>query len=160
MTYKKVSLGELAHCQTGPFGSQLHEEDYVEVGTPIVTVEHLGEVEFSHQNLPLVSDEDKGRLSKYILTLGDIVFSRVGSVDRCTYVSSEEDGWMFSGRCIRVRCGDNISSRYLSFYFRQKSFKKMMNDIAVGATMPSLNTKLMNDLTLYLPSMERQSECC
>lgn len=27
--------------QTGPFGSQLHKKDYVPVGTPIITVEHL-----------------------------------------------------------------------------------------------------------------------
>ena len=78
-------LRELADIQTGPFGSQLHKEDYVEIGTPIVTVEHLGKRVFSEQNLPLVSEADKQRLSKYLLAEGDIVFSRVGSVDRCSY---------------------------------------------------------------------------
>lgn len=29
--------------QTGPFGSQLHQKDYLPIGTPIITVEHLGE---------------------------------------------------------------------------------------------------------------------
>ena len=77
-------MSEIADIQTGPFGSQLHKEDYVEIGTPIVTVEHLGNRIFTEQNLPKVSDEDKRRLNKYILRKGDIVFSRVCSVDRCS----------------------------------------------------------------------------
>lgn len=87
-------LSALADIQTGPFGSQLHKEDYVQTGTPIVTVEHLGKKKFTEQNLPRVSDADKERLSKYTLREGDDVFSRVGSVDRCSYVSDEYDGWM------------------------------------------------------------------
>ena len=101
-------LRNIADIQTGPFGSQLHKEDYVEVGTPIVTVEHLGNRVFTEQNLPKVSDEDETRLSKYVLKEGDIVFSRVGSVDRCSYVDAAHDGWMFSGRCLRVRPNTEI----------------------------------------------------
>ena len=43
-------LSTLADIQTGPFGSQLHKEDYVQNGTPIVTVEHLGKRKFTKQN--------------------------------------------------------------------------------------------------------------
>ena len=32
---------EESGIQTGPFGSQLHQKDYVAIGTPIITVEHL-----------------------------------------------------------------------------------------------------------------------
>lgn len=153
---RDFKLSDLAHSQTGPFGSQLHESDYVEVGTPIVTVEHLGVVSFTTQNLPFVSDNDKERLKKYVLKEGDIVFSRVGSIDRCTYVSAAEDGWMFSGRCIRVRSNEKVNAKYLSFYFRQGFFKQMMKNISVGATMPSLNTKLMDNIPLKLPELTYQ----
>jgi type I restriction enzyme S subunit len=106
MKFRAATIGEIASVQTGPFGSQLHNKDYVPVGTPIVTVEHLGQRKMSRQNLPCVSAADKERLTKYILDYGDLVFSRVGSVDRCSWVSKEEDGWMFSGRCLRVRAND------------------------------------------------------
>ena len=92
---EEYKLSDIAEVRTGPFGSQLHNEDYVSTGTPIVTVEHLGNRRFSKQNLPLVSDDDKKRLSKYLLQEGDIVFSRVGSVDRCSYVTSAENDWLF-----------------------------------------------------------------
>ena len=145
-------LRDIADIQTGPFGSQLHKEDYVEEGTPIVTVEHLGNRIFAEQNLPKVAREDKKRLKKYILMEGDIVFSRVGSVDRCSYVDKAHDGWMFSGRCLRIRPQKGINPLYLYYYFCTEETKQFIRNIAVGATMPSINTKLMGEVKIAYPS--------
>ena len=156
--WKAYKLSDIADIQTGPFGSQLHNNDYVEKGTPIVTVEHLGSRKFSTQNLPCVSDDDKSRLSKYTLKEGDIVFSRVGSVDRCSYVSHSEDGWMFSGRCLRVRCTNLCNPLFLYYYFCKESVKQYIRSIAVGATMPSINTKLLSEVSILLPSLKIQNK--
>lgn len=153
---KEKFLRELADIQTGPFGSQLHKEDYVANGTPIVTVEHLGNKMFSEQNLPRVSNTDKNRLKKYVLKQGDIVFSRVGSVDRCSYVDQKHDGWMFSGRCLRVRPTSEIDSEYLYYYFCLEETKQFVRNIAVGATMPSINTKLLGEVVVTFPELEQQ----
>ena len=151
-------LRNIADIQTGPFGSQLHKEDYVVVGTPIVTVEHLGNRVFTEQNLPKVSDEDKARLSKYVLKEGDMVFSRVGSVDRCSYVDATHDGWMFSGRCLRVRPNTEIAPLYLYYFFCLEDTKKFVRNIAVGATMPSINTKLLGKVEVAYPSLTEQQK--
>jgi len=156
---KKYILCEVADIQTGPFGSQLHQSDYQNIGTPIITVEHLGENRVLHNNLPLVSDKDKKRLKKYIINEGDIIFSRVGSVDRSAYVSKFEDDWMFSGRCLRVRPNRNIvNSRFLSFYFQQEHFKDYIRAIAVGATMPSINTTILSNIEIQIPSLDEQEK--
>lgn len=149
-------LRDIADIQTGPFGSQLHKEDYVDIGTPIVTVEHLGNRIFTEQNLPKVSDEDKARLSKYVLKEGDIVFSRVGSVDRCSYVDDAHDGWMFSGRCLRVRPNTEVDPLYLYYFFCLEDTKQFVRNIAVGATMPSINTKLLGEVEVVYPSQREQ----
>lgn len=155
--WKEHKLGDVAEVQTGPFGSQLHMSDYKTVGTPIITVEHLGENKIIHSDLPLVGDADKQRLIKYTLKEGDIVFSRVGSVDRRAFVSKNEDGWMFSGRCLRVRVkNENVSPRFLSFYFGQESFKETIRRIAVGATMPSINTTILSEVEINLPELPIQ----
>ena len=158
MKFDTIKLSELAEIQTGPFGSQLHKEDYVVNGTPIVTVEHLGNRKFTEQNLPCVSDKDKERLKKYMLKTGDIVFSRVGSVDRCSYVSAEYEGWMFSGRCLRVRPCEILNSEYLYYFFSLKETKQFVRNIATGATMPSINTKFMGEVPIRVPSMEAQNK--
>jgi type I restriction enzyme S subunit len=155
--WKEYKLKDVAEVQTGPFGSQLHQSDYKSAGTPIITVEHLGENKILHQNLPLVGHEDKERLSKYLLEEGDIVFSRVGSVDRRAYVSDKENGWMFSGRCLRVRANrEKVHPRFLSFYFGQESFKEYIRMIAVGATMPSINTDILSTVAVTLPALPEQ----
>ncbi len=158
MTFKNSTIGDIASVQTGPFGSQLHNKDYVLVGTPIVTVEHLGERKMTRQNLPCVSDVDKERLSKYTLQYGDLVFSRVGSVDRCSWVSEDEDGWMFSGRCLRVRPNDpeEIYHKYLYYFFSLELTKDFVRNIAVGATMPSINTRLLSEVPISYPSIDDQ----
>lgn len=159
--FRVDSLSELCDSQrgiqTGPFGSQLHSKDYVSSGTPIATVEHLGENRIIHQNLPLVSDHDRDRLSKYILRRGDILFSRVGSVDRRGLVRETEEGWLFSGRCLRVRPNvEIIDPVYLSYFFGLWAFKEHIRSIAVGATMPSLNTELLGNVPIVYPPLSEQ----
>jgi type I restriction enzyme S subunit len=157
--WKVYNLGEIASVQTGPFGSQLHQSDYVEVGTPIITVEHLGENRILHKNLPRVNDEDKNRLKKYWLQEDDIVFSRVGSVDRRAYVKKDEDGWLFSGRCLRVRPSKKVDGKFLSYFFGMEDFKSKIRAVAVGATMPSLNTSIMKDIEVTMPKdLDTQKE--
>ena len=156
MEWKEVRLGDVADVQTGPFGSQLHKDNYVNKGTPIVTVEHLGNKWFTSQNLPMVSDEDKLRLAKYCSQEGDVIFSRVGSVDRCSYVSKEYSGWLFSGRCLRVRPRSGINHEYLYYFLTNEGTKQYIRNIAVGATMPSINTKLLNEVPVKIPSLPDQ----
>lgn len=151
-------LGEAADVKTGPFGSSLHERDYVLDGTPIITVEHLGERGVEHINLPMVSDADHKRLSAYILEVGDIVFSRVGSVDRNALVRETEAGWLFSGRLLRVRPQRKlVHPMFLSYQFHSERFKLAVRNVAVGQTMASLNTKILNGLVVYLPTLAEQS---
>ncbi len=146
--------------QTGPFGSQLHKEDYVTEGTPIITVEHLGDNRIIHIDTPFVKDEDKKRLQKYQMKEGDIIFSRVGSVDRRALVRKDEDGWLFSGRCLCVRVDKTkIDPTYLSYFFGLESFKNYIRGIAVGATMPSINTKILSEVPVYYPeNLNRQKQ--
>lgn len=154
--WKEYKLGEISDVQTGPFGSQLHKEQYVKNGTPIVTVEHLGNKQFSTTNLPCVTDADKDRLSKYIAYEGDVIFSRVGSVDRCSYVDKNTNGWLFSGRCLRVRPFTNICGEFLYYYFNLYATKQYIRNSAVGTTMPSINTTILSEVPISLPTYDTQ----
>ena len=156
--WRKVRLHEIASVKTGPFGTQLHQHDYVESnGTPIITVEHLSERGLIHNNLPLVSDNDKQRLSQYLIHEGDIVFSRVGSVDRSTIVKKDEDGWLFSGRLLRLRPRKyDVHSPYLNCFFHTNKFRHHMRSIAVGGIMPSINTSILSNVIVHLPPLDEQ----
>lgn len=155
-----ATVGDFASVQTGPFGSQLHNEDYVESGTPIITVEHMDGKYIAHRNLPLVSQNDVDRLRKYDLHTGDIVFSRVGSVDRAVMVSRHEDGWLFSGRCLRVRPYDPNTGSYFLWWFNQPVIRQLVIASAVGATMPSINTSILNSIRIVFPQKDIVTQFC
>ena len=155
-----ATVGDFASVQTGPFGSQLHNEDYVESGTPIITVEHMDGKYIAHRNLPLVSQNDADRLRKYDLHTGDIVFSRVGSVDRAVMVSQHEDGWLFSGRCLRVRPYDPNTGSYFLWWFNQPVIRQLVTASAVGATMPSINTSILNSIRIVFPQKDIVTQFC
>lgn len=156
-----VTLGDICvekdGIQTGPFGSQLHSADYVDVGTPIIMVEHLGENVIKSESTPFVSDEDMKRLVKYTMKPGDIIFSRVGYVDKRALVQDKHDGWLFSGSLLRIRPNPKlVDATYLSYFFGLPRLKKYMGDVSVGATRPSINTSILKSIPVVLPEMRVQ----
>lgn len=157
MNWASTRLDAIASIQTGPFGSQLHQEDYVEVGTPIITVEHLGGYRITRENLPMVSEDDVERLRKYSLLPGDVVFSRVGSVDQSSFVTRDEEGWLFSGRCLRIRPHTNeVNPLFLYYSLNTREVKNFIRAIAVGATMPSINTAILSEVQIPSPPIAQQ----
>ncbi len=151
-----LELKDIAEVQTGPFGSQLKNEQYITGGIPVVTVEHINNFRIVDFNYPSVTDIDRDRLSKYLLRTGDIVFTRVGSVDLSAIVKESQNGWMFSSRMLRVRPGKLGDGRFLSYFFQQKRFRNYILNISVGATMPSINTEILKSLPISYPSLPEQ----
>ena len=152
------SLGELGSIKTGPFGSTLHAEDYVSHGTPIITTEHFktGNLTTYLPTLPQVSAKDRARLAGYSLTEGDIVFSRVGSVDVNAVVRPEHEGWLFSGRVLRVRLETEVDYEYLHWCLLTPVLREDITSRAVGQTMPSINTRILADTVVPVPSLPEQ----
>lgn len=150
--WKKTILGEISEIKTGPFGSALHAKDYVVSGTPIITTEHFknGELPPYMAELPQVSNEDYERLGSYRLKHGDLVFSRVGSVDINALVTEVQNGWLFSGRVLRVRPIGNIDGSYLHYLLDTTLVKNDILSRAVGQTMPSINTEILKNTQINL----------
>ena len=69
-------------------------------------------------------------------------------------VSHHENGWLFSGRCLRVRPFDIRMGCYFLWWFNQPVIKQLVSASAVGATMPSINTSILNNIRIILPPVE------
>lgn len=147
-------MGEVASIKTGPFGSLLHAEDYVVDGIPIVTTEHFksGFLPDDKAGLPQVSESDRARLEQYSAIEGDILFSRVGSVDVNAQVTTAQSGWLFSGRVLRARPTVSvISPNYLHYELSTDDVKRSIINRAVGGTMASINTEILEDTEISFP---------
>ena len=154
--WEKKTIGEIATIKNGPFGSVLHAEDYVDEGMPIVTTEHFknGSLPLSKNGIPQVSEDDYCRLKGYMLEKDDIVFSRVGSVDINAHVEQVQQGWLFSGRVLRVRPIKSVNSLCLHYVLSTESVKRDIRNRAVGQTMPSINTPILSNTGIYMSQSE------
>ena len=159
-TWEQRKLGDISEIKTGPFGSTLHADDYVSDGIPIITTEHFktGSLPIDKCGLPQVSENDFSRLSAYILNAGDIVFSRVGSVDINALITPFQSTWLFSGRVLRVRPQNKNSSQFLHTLLETEDVKNDIRTRAVGQTMPSINTEILKTTPLRLPESTLEQE--
>ena len=159
-TWEQRKLGDISEIKTGPFGSTLHADDYVSDGIPIITTEHFkaGTLPTDKCGLPQVSENDFNRLSAYVLNEGDIVFSRVGSVDINALITPFQRNWLFSGRVLRVRPQGKHSSQFLHTLLEIENVKSDIRTRAVGQTMPSINTEILKITPLLLPASLTEQE--
>lgn len=79
--WKYVEIGDISTLiQTGPFGSQLHQSDYITVGTPVVMPKDLVDGRISDTSIACVSKENVERLKRHKIKEGDFLFARRGDV--------------------------------------------------------------------------------
>ena len=164
MSWNTITVGDLverkdAEVKTGPFGTQLRANDYVETGTPVINVRNIGFGSIRHDKLEYIPDDVVTRLSGHLLRKGDIVFGRKGAVERHVYIRAAQDRWFQGSDCLRLRLlsEENVLSKYLSFTFLTYEHQSwMMQQCSHGATMASLNQDIIKRIPLRLPSIERQ----
>ena len=161
--WKKTTLGILCeesggNIQTGPFGSQLHASDYVPVGIPSIMPQNIGDNRISVDGIARIKKEDAQRLSRYLVKPGDIIYSRRGDVERRALIRENEDGWLCGTGCLRVRFGEKvkIDSIFMSHYLGDPIIRSWIVQHAVGATMPNLNTSILSNVPVLLPTYAEQ----
>lgn len=163
-SWEQTTLGDLCKgpggaIQTGPFGSQLHKDDYQETGVPVVNPTHLGAGRINHENVPRVSDENANRLGRHRLCVGDIVLARRGQIGRMARVTETEEGWLCGTGSFLVRARQPfVDNRFLHFQLSTESVARWLTAHAAGAIMPNLNNVVLRQVPVFLPSVDEQSE--
>lgn len=156
--WKEYRLGEIADVQTGPFGSQLHQSDYVDVGIPSIMPVNIGDrMNISTEKIVYITEEDAMRLSRYRVQKGDIVYSRRGDVEKCAYINEDEAGWLCGTGCLRIRIDStHADPKFVAYYLSTEDMKSWISNNAVGTTMPNLNSSILQQVPLSLPSLDEQ----
>lgn len=139
--------------QTGPFGSQLHQADYSEEGTPVVMPADIIDGKISETKIARVSEDHVMRLERHQLAIGDIVYGRRGDIGRQALVTSKEEGWLCGTGCLRVTVGEKspIDPEYLHLYLKMPDVISYIQNQAIGATMPNLNTEILKRIPIRYP---------
>lgn len=157
MEWKEVRLGDIADVQTGPFGSQLHKSDYIAEGIPCIMPTNIGShLNFIVDGIAHVSEVDANRLSRHLTEFGDIIYARRGDIEKCAYVTTNEEKWLCGTGCLKIRCNNGVNSRFIAYQLSTAECKKWITGNAVGTTMLNLSKGILSNLPLLVPSHEDQ----
>ena len=165
--WERTTLGDIVrrgggHVQTGPFGSQLHASDYVSSGVPSIMPVNIGDNRIVEDGIARISEADAERLSRHRVRVGDIIYSRRGDVERRALVQTEQEGWLCGTGCLKVRLGESgVDPKFASYYLGHPEVRAWIVRHAVGATMPNLNTSIMEAVPFLVPPIvEQQAIAC
>ncbi len=154
-----TTLGVIAEIITGPFGSMLHQSDYVAEGTPVIMPQDIGNRTFEKDEIAYVDDKNAQRLVRYRVQKNDIVYARRGDVEKHAFVEEEDVGALCGTGCMRVRVDETKADPlYVSFYLNRPESKRWITQHAVGSNMLNLNTQILCEVPLELPSLQEQAE--
>lgn len=153
-------LGSLqCEIQTGPFGSQLHQADYVDDGYPVVNPANLVGGRITPTPGMSVDEQTRGRLSRHELKEGDVVFGRRGEMGRAGLVTAQEAGWLCGTGSLRIRFRTPVfDSSYLKRVLEASIVKQYLEAASVGSTMDNLNTSIVARIPVPVPPLDEQVE--
>ncbi|MBT9549176.1 MAG: restriction endonuclease subunit S [Candidatus Sericytochromatia bacterium] len=145
-----LSGGEV---KTGPFGSQLHQSDYQESGTPVVMPTNIINGKIDVDKIARVSENHVNRLFKHKLSVGDIIYGRRGDIGRQALIRKENKNWLCGTGCLRISLGNGlVDPKFLHNYLMLNGVVSWIQNQAIGATMPNLNTKILRSVSVKFPS--------
>ena len=154
-----VRLGTaLSQASTGPFGSMVHKEDYVESGIPIVNPANIIHGNISSEKIKKVSNATANRLSSYKLKAFDIIIGRRGEMGRSAVVESHQEGWLCGTGCFFVTPSKLLLPQYLVFLLNSPFIKAALTENSVGTTMNNLNHNILQSLLIPVPPINEQKK--
>ena len=154
--WDKVPLSDLAEIKIGPFGTLLHKEDYITGGHALVNPSHIHDGNIVTDGKLTITDEKYAELSAYHLSENDVVMGRRGEMGRCAVV--KESGLLCGTGSMIIRSYGEVRADFLQKIISFPSFKKTIEDMAVGQTMPNLNVPIVSRLEIIKPPTKVQDD--
>ena len=141
--------------QTGPFGSQLHAEDYSDDGEIcVVNPANLIGGRIVTASCSRISKILASSLSQHLMHVGEIVFGRRGEMGRCALV--EEDGLFCGTGSIELELLDSVLPSFAVYYLQCDFVKSYLELRSVGTTLQNLNTGIIATIPFVLAPIEEQ----
>ena len=161
--WTRSDVGALAEgpdgVQTGPFGSQLHQEEYSVEGVAVIMPKDLRGFRIDESDIARVPEAVAERVGRHRMLTGDIVYGRRGDIGRRAFVMDHQAGMVCGTGCLRIRPNPKaLDGWYLFHYLGQDDVVALIAGRAQGVTMPNLNTKLLATVPVVVPPSSLQHE--
>jgi type I restriction enzyme S subunit len=162
MIWTSKTLGEIVSggkgiIQTGPFGSQLHQSDYIPEGTPVVMPTDISDGRISAERIANISEAMANRLGRHKLKPRTIVVPRRGEITKRAFIREEQEGWLCGSGCLKIEVQNTeLFPEFLYYYMEQHEAVQWLERHAVGSTMLNLSAGIVSRFPVRYPESTQQ----
>ncbi|PHV10965.1 restriction endonuclease subunit S [Chitinimonas sp. BJB300] len=144
--------------QTGPFGSQLHADEYQNEGVPVLMPKDLVNCRANLSTAARIAPARAEEFAKHKLVAGDLLFSRRGDVARFALIDEASAEALCGTGCLKAKPSKAHSSAYIAHLLQLDVVRSWLEQNAVGQTMPNMNTGILSSLPLVAPANKHELE--
>lgn len=150
-------LEEFLSFKTGPFGSILHKEDYIQKGIPVINPTHIVDSKIKPDSDFCITEKKYLELKAYAVKQNDILIGRRGEMGRCGIVEKFMLPMLCGTGCFIISNSEKlIKTIYLHKVMLSASVKDYLEHEAIGVTMKNLNTKILKNIAIGIPPIHLQ----
>ena len=94
----------------------------------------------------------------HVLTDGDILLSRSGTIGRSFHYQSEIHGpCSYAGYLVRFVPGPRVKSKYVYLFTKTPAFQNAAKAVAISSTIENVNAEKYASITIPVPPIEEQT---
>ena len=157
MSFTSLPLGQVVESdggliQTGPFGSQLHQSDYVDDGIPVIMPKDIVDGRIVSDSVARVSEETALRLKRHQVQPRTILLPRRGEITKRAFIREDQAGWLCGTGCLQIALGGSgLVPEYLYYFLGLPEAVGWLEQHAVGTTMLNLSASIVSEFPVRFP---------